>query len=81
VDAGSGLSSATERAIAELYDLEADRYELNNLAADAQYGQIRRELSDRLLIWLKDVNDPILHGPIRTPYYEMAMADLMENER
>ena len=33
-------------------------------------------LDKRLLGWLKDVDDPILHGPVRTPYYRMAMADL-----
>lgn len=35
-------------------------------------------LDGMLLDWLKEVGDPILAGPIRTPYYEMAMADFAD---
>ena len=39
------------------------------LGTDTRYEQVRRELDKRLLAWLQDVNDPILHGPVSTPYY------------
>ena len=74
---GSGQSSMRERPVVELYDLHADPPELNDLGTDPRYDQVRKGLDKRLLGWLKDVNDPILHGPVRNPYYEMAIADLM----
>jgi len=63
------------RPVAQLFDLEADPIEYNNLALDKQHAPLLRELSDRLWRWMADVGDPILEGPIRTPYYEEAMAD------
>ena len=77
LQASSDRSSMQERPVVELYDLHADPGELNNLGTDPRYEQVRKELDKRLLGWLKDVNDPILHGPVRTPYYRMAVDDLM----
>ena len=74
-----GRSSRYERPVLELYDLRADPYELSNLGMDARYNQVREDLDQRLLSWLQDVEDPILSGPVPTPYYRMAMADLMED--
>ena len=76
----SGRPSMRERPVAELYDLHADPYELNDLGTVESFGRVRRELDERLLAWLRDVDDPILGGPVRTPYYEMAMADLMAHQ-
>ena len=64
-----------ERPVLELYDLSADPYELEDLGADPRVDAIRRELDARLLSWLREIDDPILHGPVVTPYYRMAMAD------
>lgn len=71
-----GRSPLQERPVVELYDLQADPHELRDLGSDTEYEQIRRELDGRLLKWLHDVNDPILLGPVKTPYYQIAMADL-----
>ena len=76
----SGPSSMQERAVVEVYDLRADPHELSNLGTDTRYEQVRRELDKRLLGWLREVNDPILHGPVTTPYYRMAVADLTRGE-
>jgi arylsulfatase A-like enzyme len=72
----SGHSPVRERPVLELYDLGADPSELNDLGRDAGHERLRRELDARLLRWMQEVNDPILDGPIRTPYYAMAMEDL-----
>jgi N-sulfoglucosamine sulfohydrolase len=44
----------------ELYDLEKDPDEVVNLADNSQYTEIRRELSEKLLAFLKRTDDPWL---------------------
>lgn len=39
-----------------LYDLQADPYELNNLVGFDAYSQIKIELKNRLLRWMRDDN-------------------------
>jgi len=63
------------RPVVHLFDLQEDPLEVNNLSRDEQHADTVRELSDRLWQWMEDIGDPILHGPIRTPYYEEAMED------
>ncbi len=41
----------------ELYDIELDPYEVNNLAANPDYASIKQELSSRLAVWRKGQND------------------------
>jgi N-sulfoglucosamine sulfohydrolase len=60
----------------ELYDLRADPDEFNNLAADPAHEEVRRELGGRLFGWLEEVRDPILSGPLRSPFYERSLRDL-----
>ena len=43
----------------ELYDLEADPLEMDNLIERADHSDIRRELADRIVTWAQDTNDPI----------------------
>ena len=64
------------RPFAQLYDLQEDPWELNDLGSDEAYRETVRELSRRLLTWMHQVDDPLLKGPVRTPYYERAIADL-----
>ena len=71
-----GRSPGHERPVMELYDLHRDPFELSNLGTDTRHKQVREDLDKRLLSWLKEVKDPILHGPVPTAYYRMAMADL-----
>ena len=53
----------------ELYDLEADPLETNNLANDAAQTSLRNQLAGSLFQWMKDTNDPILRGPVASPRY------------
>ena len=41
----------------ELYDMENDPYELNNLADNANYQQVKEELLSELNDWRKSIND------------------------
>ena len=67
-----------ERPVVELYDLEADPHECHDLGQDPAYAATRRQLDRQLLQWMRTVKDPILDGPVRTPYYRMAMRDVAE---
>ena len=41
----------------ELYDLKSDPYEVNNLADDMKYGEIRKDLSNQLDTWTQTTGD------------------------
>lgn len=42
----------------ELYDIEEDPAEMNNLILDENYGEIRDNLHDELLDWMNESRDP-----------------------
>lgn len=63
------------RPFGQLFDLQQDPWEERDLSGDPQHADVSRELSDALWRWMEEVEDPILQGPIRTPYYERAMED------
>ena len=62
------------RPAVELYDLQADRWEQRNLADDPDYAEVLSDLSQRLLAWMRSTNDPLLRGPVPSPYYADAVA-------
>jgi N-sulfoglucosamine sulfohydrolase len=64
------------RPFAQLFDIENDPYELEDIGSDQEHAAVVTELSGRLLAWMEAVRDPLLAGPLRTPYYDQAMADL-----
>lgn len=60
----------------ELYDLQADPLERDNLAGQAQVASTEKGLKQRLLAWMKSTKDPILKGPIASPYNKSALQKL-----
>lgn len=63
------------RPVVQLFDLKQDPHERNDLATSQEHANIVRDLSDRLWRWMEEVGDPILDGPLVTPYYKQAMED------
>jgi N-sulfoglucosamine sulfohydrolase len=61
--------------LCELYDLAADPNEFTNLYGQAEYTAIQSELDQKLWRWLEAEDEPLLHGPVRTPSYESSMHD------
>lgn len=59
----------------KLFDLEQDPLELNDLSDDPACAGVLEEMNGRLWDWLERVDAPILRGRVRTPYYEMSIAD------
>ncbi len=64
-----------KRPVVELFDLERDPLEVDNVAQRPEYAEVYRDLSNRLWGWLEAVDDPILKGPVPSPYYHEAIAE------
>jgi arylsulfatase A-like enzyme len=64
-----------KRPVVQLFDLKKDPRERNDLAGSPEYANVIRDLSNRLWRWMEDVGDPILKGPLVTPYYKEAIED------
>ncbi len=70
-----------KRPVVELFDLERDPLEFDNVAQQPEYAEVYRDLSDRLWDWLEAVDDPLLRGPVPTPYYHEAIAEYRAGRR
>lgn len=67
-----GSRGAARRPQEELYDLDADPTELNNIAENVSYGDVRNDLRNRLAGWMRETGDALLDGPIASPTYYQA---------
>jgi arylsulfatase A-like enzyme len=56
----------------EVYDLQEDPWERNNLVGDPAHRQVRQKLEAALEAWLVETQDPILDGVVPAPpgYWE-----------
>lgn len=61
------------RPLVELYDLELDPLENQNLAGDPLFAGIETELRHQLLLWMEETQDPLLKGPVSSSYYQQAI--------
>lgn len=59
-----------------LFDIQGAPYEFEDIAALPENAAIVADLSRQLLDWMRQMNDPLLEGPVRTPYYQRSIQDL-----
>ena len=57
----------------ELYDLTKDPWEQVNLANNAGFAPLRRELAGRLYQHMVDTRDPLLHGAVASPQHDTTL--------
>ena len=62
------------RPLVELYDLNSDPWEQHNLAGSHEYAAVEADLRRRLVAWMRSTDDPLLRGPVASPYYADARA-------
>lgn len=53
----------------ELYDVQKDPYQLNNLAGDPAFSETKNKLRAQLLTWMEETNDPRFENP-RSTYWD-----------
>ena len=68
-----------ERPPLELYDLKTDPLEHGNIIEEPNYTEIADDLRNRLLEWMQQTGDPLLGGPVTSPYNRQALALLRGN--
>ena len=71
----SNIGPGSETPLVELYDLDTDPLEVDNLAADPEYADVVADLSRRLRDHCDRVGDTIIREPTRWPYYETSVQD------
>ncbi len=59
--------------VEELFDLKADPHERHNLVDDLPHAATRDELRGRLFDWMRQTDDPLLRGPVASPFYQRAI--------
>jgi hypothetical protein len=59
-----------------LFDLKEDPWEFDNIADDEAYASVRDDLRKRLAQWMKETDDPLLAGPVASPFYERSVRSL-----
>ncbi len=65
-----------QRPVRELYDLEADPLEMNNVAGQPEYAEACREMAAALREWMRRTRDPLLDGPISSPFRDLSLKQL-----
>lgn len=64
-----------KQPVVQMYDIEKDPNEFEDIAREPAYQETYKELSNRLWQWMEEVSDPSLKSPIPTPYYHEAVAE------
>lgn len=70
--------TSPQRPDYELYDLKNDPNERNNLAQNAQYADVMRDLSRQLFEWMEQTDDPLLDGVPMSPHHQRMIRLLRE---
>ncbi|PSL06014.1 arylsulfatase A-like enzyme [Haloactinopolyspora alba] len=62
----------------ELYDLTSDPGETVNLAEKHGHAHVTAALGDALMTWMREMEDPLIHGAVTSPQHAQVLATLKE---
>ncbi len=62
------------RPYEQLFDLESDPHERQNVVEDPNYGEVAVDLRERLYEWVRATDDPLLEGPVPPADFDEIMA-------
>jgi hypothetical protein len=62
----------------ELYDLQEDPLEANNLAKTPEHQKLMDDMRSQMLHIMETTGDPLLHGPVSSPYYRRSIEELRQ---
>ena len=51
----------------QLFDLDKDPHEMDNLIGRPEFSSIKEELRESLHQWMQETNDPVCHGNVPLP--------------
>jgi N-sulfoglucosamine sulfohydrolase len=71
------LGPVARSGFEELFDLEADPGETRNLAGQGAYAHVCEEMRARLAAWMQATRDPLLEGPVGSPFYRRSIEGMM----
>ncbi len=71
-----GRRYANPRPPEELFDVQADPHETRNLAGSAEHAENLKQMRDTLATVMRRTDDPLIAGPIASPFYRRAIANL-----
>jgi arylsulfatase A-like enzyme len=67
---------AVERPPLELYDLADDPEERRNRVGDPELADVEAALKRELVAWMRRTDDPVLRGPVGSPFRDAALRAL-----
>ena len=70
-----GNERLEQRPHVELYDLQKDPWEMENLAGLHEQADVESDLASQLQNFLEETDDPVLHGAIPRPQDEAEILD------
>jgi len=67
-----------ERPPLELYDLQTDPLEQENLILDPAFQPTVRQLCQELVKWMQETDDPLLNCAVSSPFYHYGLGLIMK---
>ena len=73
----AGRLDPSHHVSVELYDLQSDPNELTNLADRPDTAAVKAELGAKVIAWMRETGDPLLDGPVPSPFYRKTMREVL----
>ena len=73
----AGRLDPSHHVAVELYDLHADPNEQTSLAGCPETAAIEAELGAKVIDWMRTTSDPLLDGPVPSPFYRDTMREVL----